>query len=92
MTLTVFPPSTPTPFTKSPISPASTDADLTLLTITRLFARLEYNLLSSTADLRPLVRDELQRIRVHAVWFFSIPPGSGLHCNAVIIDDDWVLM
>ncbi|ODM16715.1 hypothetical protein SI65_07680 [Aspergillus cristatus] len=66
MTLTVFPPSTPTPSTKSPISPASTDADLTLLTITRLFARLEYNILSSTADLRPLVRDELQRMRVQA--------------------------
>ncbi|OJJ80912.1 uncharacterized protein ASPGLDRAFT_76616 [Aspergillus glaucus CBS 516.65] len=71
MTLTVFPPSTPTPSTKSPISPASAntiahDADSTLLTITRLFARLEYNLLSSTADLRPLVRDEFQRMRVQA--------------------------
>ncbi|KAG2415230.1 hypothetical protein HFD88_006421 [Aspergillus terreus] len=40
--------------------------DLAILSLTRLFARLEHNLLSPAADLKPLRQSELQRMRVGA--------------------------
>lgn len=41
--------------------------DLAILNVSRLFARLEHNLLAPTADLKPLRRSEYQRMRVGAV-------------------------
>ncbi|PYI06886.1 hypothetical protein BO78DRAFT_396854 [Aspergillus sclerotiicarbonarius CBS 121057] len=47
--------------------PSSPDSpDLAVLSLSRLFARLEHNLLSSAADLKPLRRSEHQRMRVGA--------------------------
>ncbi|KAL4806698.1 hypothetical protein BDV18DRAFT_138049 [Aspergillus unguis] len=47
--------------------PATTDpSDLSSLNLTRLINRLEYNLLSSNADLKSLRRSEYQRMRVNA--------------------------
>ncbi|KAL5364055.1 hypothetical protein BJX96DRAFT_128519 [Aspergillus floccosus] len=40
--------------------------DLAVLSLTRLFARLEHNLLSPAAELKPLRQSELQRMRVGA--------------------------
>lgn len=59
MTVTVFPSSTKFHDGTSP--------DLTLLNVSRLLARLEHNLLSPGADLKPLRRSEYQRMRVNAV-------------------------
>ncbi|RAK98620.1 uncharacterized protein BO80DRAFT_457205 [Aspergillus ibericus CBS 121593] len=50
-----------TTYASSPDSP-----DLAILNLSRLFTRLEHNLLSSAADLRPLRRSEYQRMRVGA--------------------------
>ncbi|OOG00787.1 hypothetical protein ASPCADRAFT_401734 [Aspergillus carbonarius ITEM 5010] len=50
-----------TTYASSPDSP-----DLAILNLSRLFARLEQNLLSSAADLKPLRRSEYQRMRVGA--------------------------
>ncbi|PWY94831.1 hypothetical protein BO94DRAFT_582217 [Aspergillus sclerotioniger CBS 115572] len=50
-----------TTYASSPDSP-----DLAILNLSRLFARLEHNLLSSAADLKPLRRSEYQRMRVGA--------------------------
>ncbi|PYH98592.1 hypothetical protein BO71DRAFT_371011 [Aspergillus ellipticus CBS 707.79] len=44
----------------------SEPSDITTLNLSRLFARLEHNLLSSSADLKPLRRSEHQRMRVGA--------------------------
>ncbi|KAF7597597.1 hypothetical protein BBP40_000075 [Aspergillus hancockii] len=55
MTITTYPPA----FT-------SQDPNLTNLSLSRLLARLEHNLLSSSADLKPLRRSEYQRMRVGA--------------------------
>lgn len=41
--------------------------DLAALNLSRLVARLEHNLLSSSADLKPLRQSEYQRMRVGAV-------------------------
>ncbi|KAF9884143.1 hypothetical protein FE257_002264 [Aspergillus nanangensis] len=47
--------------------PSSGDSsDLALLNLSRLFARLEHNLLSPAADLKPLRQSEYQRMRVGA--------------------------
>lgn len=45
----------------------TSDPNLTNLSLSRLLARLEHNLLSSSADLKPLRRSEYQRMRVGAV-------------------------
>ncbi|KAE8355054.1 hypothetical protein BDV28DRAFT_129820 [Aspergillus coremiiformis] len=42
------------------------DPNLTNLSLSRLLARLEHNLLSTSADLKPLRRSEYQRMRVGA--------------------------
>ncbi|KAF7625434.1 synaptobrevin [Aspergillus flavus] len=44
----------------------TSDPNLTNLSLSRLLARLEHNLLSSSADLKPLRRSEYQRMRVGA--------------------------
>lgn len=41
--------------------------DLTLLNVSRLFTRLEHNLLSPDAELRTLRKSEFQRMRVTKV-------------------------
>lgn len=66
MTITRYPPLTQT----SAMSPDASSPELTILNVSRLFARLEHNLLSPTADLKPLHRSEYQRMRVGAVSFF----------------------
>lgn len=43
--------------------------EATLLGLSRLFTRLEHNLLSPSADLDTLRKDEFQRMRVGAVRF-----------------------
>ena len=48
----------------------TSDPNLTNLSLSRLLARLEHNLLSSSADLKPLRRSEYQRMRVGAVRLF----------------------
>ncbi|OJJ35181.1 hypothetical protein ASPWEDRAFT_40367 [Aspergillus wentii DTO 134E9] len=49
------------------ISPPTNDSrDLAVLNLSRLFARLEHNLLSPSADLKSLRRSEYQRMRVGA--------------------------
>jgi hypothetical protein len=58
MTLTTFP----------QISSASpTSPDLKILNLSRLLTRLEHNLLSPSADLKSLRRNEYQRMRIAAV-------------------------
>ena len=48
--------------------PATTDpSDLAALNLSRLVDRLEFNILSPNADLKPLRRSEYQRIRVGVV-------------------------
>lgn len=50
--------------------PAAGDApDLTLLNVSRLFTRLEHNLLSPGSELRTLRRSEFQRLRVTKVGY-----------------------
>ena len=66
--------------------------DLTILNVSRLFARLEHNLLSSTADLKPLRRSEYQRMRVGAVGgffffflsFFFLPSIGGRDASRIL--------
>jgi hypothetical protein len=58
MTLTTFPQISST----SPTSP-----DLKILNLSRLLTRLEHNLLSPSADLKSLRRNEYQRMRIAAV-------------------------
>lgn len=58
--------------TRYPLSDVSANTnyntpDLAILNVSRLFARLEHNLLAPTADLKPLRRSEYQRMRVGAV-------------------------
>ncbi|KAB8237420.1 uncharacterized protein BDW43DRAFT_265494 [Aspergillus alliaceus] len=48
------------------ITTFTSDPNLTNLSLSRLLARLEHNLLSSSADLKPLRRSEYQRMRVGA--------------------------
>ncbi|KAA8651803.1 hypothetical protein EYZ11_006699 [Aspergillus tanneri] len=55
MTITTYP----------SLSPSS-DSDLAVLSLSRLFARLEHNLISSAADLSSLRQSEYQRLRVGA--------------------------
>lgn len=46
--------------------------DLTLLNVSRLFTRLEHNLLSPGADVRALRKSEFQRMRVAKVRMDSV--------------------
>lgn len=46
---------------------AAEESDLAVLNLTRLLARLEHNLLSPSADLKPLRQSEYHRARVAAV-------------------------
>jgi hypothetical protein len=48
-------------------SPAGDQLQLSLLNVSRLFTRLEHNLLSPATDLRTLRRSEYQRMRVSKV-------------------------
>lgn len=57
MTLTTFPQISST---------APTSPDLKILNLSRLLTRLEYNLLSQSADLKSLRRNEYQRMRIAA--------------------------
>ncbi|GFF26454.1 hypothetical protein IFM58399_01423 [Aspergillus lentulus] len=57
MTLTTFPQSSST---------ARTSPDLRILNLSRLLTRLEHNLLSPSADLKGLRRNEYQRMRIAA--------------------------
>lgn len=58
MTLTTFPQISST---------APTSPDLKILNLSRLLTRLEYNLLSQSADLKSLRRNEYQRMRIAAL-------------------------
>lgn len=58
MTLTTFPQSSST---------APTSPDLKILNLSRLLTRLEHNLLSPSANLKALRRNEYQRMRIAAV-------------------------
>lgn len=58
MTLTTFPQISST---------APTSPDLKIHNLSRLLTRLEYNLLSQSADLKSLRRNEYQRMRIAAV-------------------------
>ena len=53
--------------------------DLAALNLSRLVARLEHNLLSSAADLKPLRRSEYQRMRVGAVRPRAFPLPDTIH-------------
>lgn len=46
---------------------AAEESDLAVLNLSRLLARLEHNLLSPSADLKPLRQSEFHRARVGAV-------------------------
>jgi hypothetical protein len=59
----------------------SQDPNLTNLSLSRLLARLEHNLLSSSADLKPLRRSEYQRMRVGAVC----PPPLSLYQTPLLV-------
>ena len=48
-------------------SPTGDSPDLTLLNVSRLFTRLEHNLLSPGSELRTLRQFEFQRMRVNKV-------------------------
>lgn len=67
-------------------APNTNDTDLAVLSVSRLLARLEHNLLSPGVDLAGLRKSEYQRMRVGAVCFLlsSLLPGFHVSVGEVL--------